>query len=940
MGPKCTRAGKEAAEWIRDFPVVWNVGMGPAGGSFLRTGLLFERTDDIYGPYDHVTRVILPPEAASSTAHHLLAFEVLVEMARTLVGDEEEEVQELKRLAAQESYFGYGTISDNLVIKAFGSKYGFLLSVDDAMEWDIAFDRRPSKYSLLLEGIHKAMQAKRHLLLLENLHVPITLDVLLLITNGRWPSAFHNRWLISATSRDVCEKSRQQAHPIKDSWRLSPEHYHAPNLDDLQRDWDWAVLLKEALRDAAASIHHQHQQQQEGHDEDSWRLVAQHCFFYAILYHPLQEAAAGRQAWNTADELVRCWVAEDLILSRRSPTDMPTTATTANNNYRSAYEAGKVIIRALQEYSLLPPIYSVSDSPTIATTTSSSASISSKDVAEGVHRLQQDQLFDQEKIHTLRWVSFMNDDGRHRWAKLIPGEMNMTSLILRGCSYISRFPFSTLRLLSLRGCTNLETLSAPPDSPTTSEQQPRKPPLTYLENLQVLDINGVPLLEITQQDGSNKSNLHFLDLSGSRLTTLPSDFFCEMSFLEELILGNCLHLKELPPSLAKLHNLLILHTDTFQAMERLNTLNLMNNTLLMSLPMSLSQAKGLRELHISNCTILSLEPLWELLSFLEDLCIQTWEALVDIRIHGHPNLRSFSLSGPWVRFLSLRGCGKLKFVNFNDVLTALEVVDLSDTALEEVPHSLPNLPRLRKLLLLNVPCFMRFPWHQLVRFPKVFYLDHSAAKTSLLHETYADENQHEVNETSNTARININNPKMFYSFNTDAAHKLVMNEQFLQSFNVQVKPSHVKSLEPKKKKANCIAAMMKLQPRRRHVEISTNNRYAHGLKHLLSVTESMFITDDSTIRCLSELNYSMVYLEECQLIHCNEMKVFLNNLLRLVEPSDVNCSYSITLKLLKQIHLEHRPRLEELFPSVVELGFKTRVVVAKKFNMEFGKKNQ
>ncbi|KAJ1274661.1 hypothetical protein BS78_05G078600, partial [Paspalum vaginatum] len=944
-------------------------------GTFVRTvsRLLFEHTNDISGPYELTTlvslRVSLPPEAASATAHHLLAFE---------------EVQELKRLAAEETYFGNGTISDNLMIRAFALVYGVLLDVDCAIEWDIAFDHS-MYYSPLLERIQKAMQEKRHLLLLENLHVPVPLNVFLLISKGRRPSAFQNRWLILATSKDVYDKSRQQArgggvvHPFYEAWRLRQEHYHAPILDDLQGDWDWAVLLKEALRDATASIHHQHQQQ-GGHASDSWLL------YYAILYHPLQGAAAGRQAWNTADEMVRCWVAEDLILSTRSPTDIPTAAAAAtpkNKNYRAAYESGKVIIRALQEYSLLPPIYSVSG-PTVASTTSSSASISSKDddddvivvtglskLAEGVHRLQQDQLFDQDKTHILRWVSFMNDDGRHvswDWAnydwrgsrvKMIPGEMNMTSLILRGCSDISRFPFSTLlntllrvldlsytpinclplgfsrllslHLLSLRGCTKLETLSAPPASPTASEQQPNELPLAHLENLQVLDMNGVPLTY-----------------------TLPSDFFFEMSCLQEFILGNCLHLKELPPSLAKLYALLILH----------HTLKLINNILLMSLPVSLSRAKGLKKLHISNCISLSLEPLWELLSFLEDLCIQTWEALVDIRIHGHPNLRSFSLSGPWVRFLSLRGCGKLKFVNFHDDLTVLEVVDLSDTALEE-------------LLLLNVLCFKRFLWHHLVRFPKVFYLDQSVvdydlvSKTSHQQEACADENQYEVNEPTNIARIIINDAKMFYSFNKDAAHKLVMEEQFLQCFNVQVRPCHVKSLDPKKKKgqictiierqfpyhdvhsskADCIAPMVKLHPKQRHVEISANNQWPYGLTHLLSITKSMFITDDSTIRCLNELNYSMVCLQECQLIHCNEMKVVfttnwigtgkpayfghwtikipeefpslkilqisnLNNLLRLVEPSDVRYSHLITLKLLKQIHLEHCPRLEKLFPCL------------------------
>jgi Leucine-rich repeat (LRR) protein len=96
-----------------------------------------------------------------------------------------------------------------------------------------------------------------------------------------------------------------------------------------------------------------------------------------------------------------------------------------------------------------------------------------------------------------------------------------------------------LYLLSLRGCSQLEmTLSPSPPSSNNSNKQAS--PLAHLGNLQVLDMNGVPLLELTKQDGNNKSNLQ----SGSKCTTLPTEVFCEMAKLEELILRNCSNLKE------------------------------------------------------------------------------------------------------------------------------------------------------------------------------------------------------------------------------------------------------------------------------------------------------------------------------------------------------------------------------------------------------------
>jgi hypothetical protein len=134
--------------------------------------------------------------------------------------------------------------------------------------------------------------------------------------------------------------------------------------------------------------------------------------------------------------------------------------------------------------------------------------------------------------------------------------------------------------------------------------------------------------------------------------------------------------------------------------------------------------------------------------------------------------------------------------------------------------------------------------------------------------------------------------------------------------------------------------MMKILPKQRHVEISAVNQYPNGFRHILSVTNSIFITDDNFVRCLTDLNYNLNELEECQLERCHQMTVVflmrslgskalpylqilqvfdLNNLLSLVEPSVLPYSYLITLKLLKHIHLEHCPRLEKMFPCSLSL---------------------
>ncbi|CAL5089354.1 unnamed protein product [Urochloa decumbens] len=1009
---------EKVAKWSMEHPVIWNVGIGP-GGSFVRTlsRLLFDRTKELYEPFDHITHVRLPITAAasSSAAQHWLALGVLTEIVRTLEipPPNDSNPEELMQLAAEEAYYGYGTISDYLMAKVFGWQYTKYFGSDPlSIKFDPTFyGQHRHVYSTFRDALK---EKTKHLLLVENLQVPISLDVLVFIMGMQWPSPFHSRWLISTTSNDVFHKSRQAIPVLSWETHLTKEYYHAPPFNDLGGDREWAMLLKEALRDAAASIHNT--LEQEGRDFKFWLRLAQHCLYYGILFHPLQDAAEAQATSNissvTSDELVRCWVAEDLLFSTTSPTSKPaTTGKKKSNYYRSAYEAGKVIIKALQQYSLLP-IYSASTPTNSASwTATTSASSSSQDAVTGVSKLAEYVPQIRKWSEKLRWVSYMNDFGRHvswnwsqdRKAKLIPGEMTTSTLILRCCSNISGIPLDkvlnrhlrvldlsytpidslppgfsqllNLHLLSLRGCS-LHYL------------EEENSPLAYLGNLQVLDMNGVPLLEITQHDGSNKSNLHYLDLSGSRIITLPSQFFHGMSSLEELILGNCSNLKELPPSMAGLSNLLVLHVegtritsfpdDMFEEMQRLHTLNLINNMLLLSLPRSMSKAKGLKELHIHNCNSLRSDFLSELASCLENLYIQEWEALEHVLIQGHPNLRTFSLSGPSIKSLSLHGCSSLKIVNFSDDLTALEDVDLSGTAIEEVPHNLPNLPQLRMLLLLNVPCFKRFPWHQLVRFPKIFYLDQHADDDNQFTKMFCqqkiceDGNAHRE-KTINTAHININDPRMFHSFSSDAANKLVAEGQFLQCFNVQVSPVSQDTVSKKKEGEICtkiqwqspypgvhssdvasIVHMMKLQPKQRHVEISANNRYPDGLRHLLSVTMSIFIRDDRFVQSLTELNYIMMSLEECQLMHCHELEVVfrmpkegtgvtyldadsgeiqmpevfpslrilqvsnLNNLLSLVE-QEMTFSELITLKLLKHIHLEHCPRLEKMFPCSLSL---------------------
>jgi hypothetical protein len=59
-------------------------------------------------------------------------------------------------------------------------------------------------------------------------------------------------------------------------------------------------------------------------------------------------------------------------------------------------------------------------------------------------------------------------------------------------------------------------------------------------------------------------------------------------------------------------------------------------------------------------------------------------------------------------------------------------------------------------------------------------------------------------ENDNIAQIDINDSRIFHSFNEDAANKLVKEGQFFQSFNAQIKPCSVRGKEPQDKPCTVI----------------------------------------------------------------------------------------------------------------------------------------
>uniref|UniRef100_A0A0D9ZK98 NB-ARC domain-containing protein n=1 Tax=Oryza glumipatula TaxID=40148 RepID=A0A0D9ZK98_9ORYZ len=436
-------------------------------------------------------------------------------------------------------------------------------------------------------------------------------------------------------------------------------------------------------------------------DVEHWHRVALRCFHYALLLFPQRHEPPNADKNNgvnvTKEELIRHWAAQGFLTASNSPRAAQENMihNMGIRHHDDVYQVGNIILQTFQDYSLLKLPFS----PTTET---------DEPIETAAHFLAyhclivehhtQDRIFHEWLQNKIGWIKLdcnkgMEDRGWHvsrNW--LSKEEPNgLTSLILRGCSNKSNWfteldhllpklpsllvlrlsyiplesvPHSVwclpnIQFLSLRGCYNLTNLSSSSSSERTA----------------------------SQEDSNTKINLLYLDLSYSGINSFQCVLFQNMPLLQELVLVKCDNLLELPTSITALSSLIKLEINgtqikyfpknMFKDMQSLQSIKLTDNKKLMD----------------------------------------------EIRMAMHPTLKSFLLiNAPHIRHLSLQGCRKLEHVELRD-LGALEELDLSATAIKELPAEIPNLPQLRQLLLMGVSSLSRFPWHKLQRFPDMFCLD-------------------------------------------------------------------------------------------------------------------------------------------------------------------------------------------------------------------------
>ncbi|XP_016666336.2 disease resistance protein RPV1 [Gossypium hirsutum] len=221
-----------------------------------------------------------------------------------------------------------------------------------------------------------------------------------------------------------------------------------------------------------------------------------------------------------------------------------------------------------------------------------------------------------------------------------------------------------LQYLSLKDCENLVCL---PDS------------FYKLKSLETFDLEGCSRLEIFPEVMDTMEELYELDLSRTALKELPSSVG-NLIGLEYLRMKNCKNLVCLPDSFYKLKSLktfdlegcsrLEIFPEVMDTMEELYELDL-SRTSLKELPSSIGNLIGLKGLRLKYC--------------------ENFICLPD-NLYKLKSLMTFHLCG----------CSRLEiFPEVMDTMGELYDLDLSGTALKELPSSIGNLIGLKYLRMKN-----------------------------------------------------------------------------------------------------------------------------------------------------------------------------------------------------------------------------------------------
>ncbi|MBA0584225.1 hypothetical protein Gorai_015049, partial [Gossypium raimondii] len=540
---------------------------------------------------------------------------------------------------------------------------------------------------------------------------------------------------------------------------------------------------------------------------------------------------------------------------------------------------------------------------------------------------------------------------------------SLCDLKLKGCSKLER-------LLDTKNLTSLESLDL---SDCSSLKGFPNNFFEHLTSLKSLDLSNSQVKSFPSH--FDLPFLRHLLLKNCSFESLPESktfaSFDELRNLVELDLSGCKSPAEKLPSLEHLIELEVINLSGYKALseidasfEHMSWLQVLNlsETKVSRLP-KLSNPSKLRSLILNNCTQLRTSPDFDILSELEELDLRGTCSLTNIKAESLsclpqlktlrlskssfeaiqsylPNLKQLEvldLSGEDVEFvpsldnlISLRqlllgGCSKLNKLPPLNLLSELEVLDLSGTKVLKIGEKIWNL----KLKRLHLPEEAIEEFNngihrkKLEDLPLELKLDHC----------YVSKHS-EIPQGDNVPRIIVQGVELLKSLKKDSA----LLERIRHSiFSVRAQPKKEDNYSDSRKHIfSCIYSKIKKLPSEvkddQCLEIQGFDVFPSDIEVLLEHATYVFLVENGFLKNLSDLKPdSLKNIRGCWLERCNNMEksifmeadlgkwgtleiLWISNLLELKSLYEEKVQ-SLSFGSIKHLYIDCCPKLETVFPS-------------------------
>ncbi|KAG8479401.1 hypothetical protein CXB51_029709 [Gossypium anomalum] len=340
-----------------------------------------------------------------------------------------------------------------------------------------------------------------------------------------------------------------------------------------------------------------------------------------------------------------------------------------------------------------------------------------------------------ETMERLRYLD-LSRTGLKELPSSIDNLIGLVNLSLNNCKNLVCLPDSFYKLKSL-GFINLQNCSRLETFPEILET---------MERLMNLDLSGTPLKELPFLNDNLIGLIHLTLSNCENLVCLPDSFY-KLKYLIFFHLQNCSRLEIFPEILETMEWLRVLDLSG-TALKKLPSsidnliclidLRLSNCKNLVCLPNNFYKLKTLTFFNLQNCSRLEIFPeILETMEWLRELdlsgtalkelpsSIDNLIGLVKLSLNNCKNLVCLPDSFYKLKslgFISLQNCSRLEtFPEILETMERLRVLDLSGTALKELPSSIDNLIGLEYLSLINCENLVFLP-HNLYKLKSLLHV--------------------------------------------------------------------------------------------------------------------------------------------------------------------------------------------------------------------------